>query len=172
MNDILTGVATKLRTSEAIMRFVKSPQNILVWSDVDLVPPGAMWPYILIKDGDSPTVYLRSGQREEFLNVEVYICHRSYQKQGAAQLLQGGEDGGVLWLSQTIQNLLDADVWTQWALKGFYLGQIPIQCLSVSAEPRSEPFTPRGTTVSTEWSTSRKRIEAKYYRYSVREMAV
>lgn len=170
MNYVLNGIETLLRNNTQITRFVHA-DDIHVWSDINLVPSGSSWPYIVIKDSDSPTNFLM-GQTEEFLNVKIYVCHKSYKKRGAAELLASPNDGTVMWLVKQIKDVLAADMDRQFALEGFYLGDTPIQCLGVEDEPESEPFTPRGVTVTTEWSTSRKRINAHYYRYSVREVAV
>lgn len=172
MNYVLSGVETLLRNNERLTRFIK-PANINVWSDIDLVPSGSSWPYVIITDADSPTRDLPGGQREEYLNVAIYICERSFKKQGAAQSMASDSDGSIFWIVRTIKDLLHLDITRQFALEGSYLGPNPIQCLGVSDEPKSQPFTPKGVTTQTvEWSTTRKRIDARYYRYSILEVAI
>jgi hypothetical protein len=166
MNEALIyAVKTKLAATAAITQLVKNAIHIV--SDPNIVPPGTLWPYIAIKDGGIEPLDSFGGQVEEMLKVHIYICHRSHAAQPAGQLYGVN---AIAPISEAIKTALRADFNTQFALSGFYTDSVPIQLKAVTDirdNDESETFTPKGETGATDRITSRLRIDAAYYRYSI-----
>lgn len=169
MNHLLSGIETALKNDEPLTKMVRQA-DIKVVGDPDVIPPGVEWPYVVIKDGGIETLQLVAFQKEEFMTGKIFVVHRSYEGTPAAQLLN--EEKGAIAVSKRIIALLEDDWNHQFALSGFYLGPVPVQINRISGPFESEPFTPKGTAGTMDRVTSRIRIDARYYRYSTREVAI
>ena len=170
MDLVMKGLQSKLQNDSFLTSMVRK-DDIRVWGgSIDEIPPGAEWPYIIIKDGGIETPGQRSFQKEELLTGEIYICTRDYSPTGAPQLLD--ENKGAIPLARHIIDLLEDDWNHQWALVGHYGGRIPISINRINSPLKSESFTPKGATSNMDRITSRILVAARYYRYSTRSVAV
>lgn len=169
MNHVLAGLQTFLRNDYELTQQVRK-SDITVWEDIESIPSGVDFPFVLLKNGGVESKEIFSYQKEEFLTARIYVVNRTYRP-APDQIMDTNR--GALVVAKHIVDLLEEDWNHQFALVGFYTGSIPVQIHTIAGPFESEPFTPRGiTTGTTGKSTSRIRIDARYYRYSIREVQI